>query len=116
MLAPKWILLSRIGFFSFLLFVSFQVFPQNITVKGTVINSGDSTPLAGVSVTELKTKKGVAANDQGFFSFQTPTKNPVIMISRIGFQSTTIVRSPGSTSILSLEPNTSGMQDMVVVG
>ena len=92
-----------------------QVFSQNITVRGTVYNGSDSTPLSGVSVTELKTKKGAATNDKGEFSFQTATKNPVVMISRVGFQSTTVLWS-GSSLVVRLEPLPNTMQDIVVVG
>lgn len=116
MLLLKKNLRSVAGIISLLLLMSIQVYSQNITVRGTVINASDSTPLSGVSVTELKTKKGAATNDNGVFSFQTPTKNPVIMLSRIGFQNATIVWSGGSKVIISMEPISAALQDVVVVG
>ncbi|HNU16114.1 MAG TPA: TonB-dependent receptor plug domain-containing protein, partial [Chitinophagaceae bacterium] len=101
----------------FLLFLltGFQVFSQNIIIRGTVINASDSTPVVGASVTDLKTKKGVSTNDKGSFSFQTSTKDPIIMISRVDFQSTTVVWN-GEPVIVKLEPFTSTLQDVVVVG
>jgi TonB-dependent starch-binding outer membrane protein SusC len=116
MLAFKKRLPAIPGLLFILFFLSgFQVFSQNITVRGTVINASDSTPVAGASVTDLKTKKGVSTNDKGSFSFQTSTKNPVIMISRVDFQSTTVVWT-GEPVIVKLEPTSSTLQDVVVVG
>jgi TonB-linked SusC/RagA family outer membrane protein len=116
MLALKRFNLISPGLLAFLLFIGIPAFSQNITVKGTIINAADSTPLSGVSVTELKTKKGVATNDKGVFSFQTPTKNPVIMITRVGFQSTTVMWTGASDFVVRLEPASSTLDDVVVVG
>jgi TonB-linked SusC/RagA family outer membrane protein len=116
MLLLKRKLLAIAGFISFMLLLSIQANSQNTTIKGTVMNAADSTPLSGVSVTDMKTKKGSATNNNGVFSFQTATKNPVIMLSRIGFQNTTVVWSGGSNVIVMMQPSNTTLEDVVVVG
>ncbi|MFY7899625.1 MAG: SusC/RagA family TonB-linked outer membrane protein [Chitinophagaceae bacterium] len=99
---------------TFFLFSS-AIFSQNTTIKATVVNSADSTPLFGISVVELKTKKGTSTNDKGVFTLQTPNKNPVLQIFGVGFQTATVIWN-SSIKVIKLEPIVSNLEDVVVVG
>ncbi len=94
---------------------SSAIFSQNITIKATIVNGADSTPLFGISVVELKTKKATATNDKGVFTLQTPNKNPVLQISGVGFQTATVVWN-NTIKVIKLEQAVSTLEDVVVVG
>lgn len=57
---------------------------QEITVRGTVIGSGDEEPLIGASIVSEETKRGVAADIDGNFEIRVP-EGSTLIVSYIGY-------------------------------
>jgi TonB-dependent starch-binding outer membrane protein SusC len=109
-------LLSRRSIFSLLLLVSLQAVSQTVTVNGTVVNAGDNSPLAGVSVIEQGSAKGTSTSKKGTFTLAVSSAKPVLVFSSVGFQSFTLNWDGISAIAVKLEPTSSTLQDVVVVG
>lgn len=116
MLLPKRNLHQRIGLLVFLLFITVSTFSQSTTVRGTVVNASDNTPLAGVSVAELGVTKGTTTNEKGEFILTTSKAKPVLVFSYVGFQNYTVTWDAAVNSKILMEPAASTLQDVVVVG
>ncbi|WP_420602248.1 SusC/RagA family TonB-linked outer membrane protein [Flagellimonas sp.] len=101
----------------FLLSLAFcgSLFGQNIQVTGNVTDVETGMPIPGASVIEQGTTNGVAADFDGNYEITVPP-NASLVISSIGFLSQTISLN-GQTSInVSLSPDVSQLDEVVVVG
>lgn len=88
---------------------------QPVTVSG-MVKSTDGTPLPGASVVE----KGFPANavmtdPNGNFSLRVMRENNVLLISYIGFETSTIKAGTGKLQI-ALKPSQKALNDVVVIG
>ncbi len=113
---PKVKLLPLTSLFFLLLLMSFQTFSQTVTVKGTVVNAGDNTPLSGVSIVEQSTNKGTASDSRGAFSLNVTSAKSILVFSSVGFQSYTLNWDGTANLVVKLEAAVSALQDVVVVG
>jgi TonB-dependent starch-binding outer membrane protein SusC len=104
------------GLLCLLLLISFTTFSQDVTVKGTVTNAADNKPVAGVSVTVQGSAKGTQTDKNGLFSLSVPVKKPVLTFSIVGFVTSTLKWDGLAGMDIKLEPATSALQDVVVVG
>ncbi|MBP6687765.1 MAG: SusC/RagA family TonB-linked outer membrane protein, partial [Lacibacter sp.] len=96
--------------------MSLQSFSQTKTVSGTVVNAGDDTPVAGVSVVQQGSAKGTSTDQKGFFSLSVSGANPVLVFSSVGFKTYTQTWDGASVVAIRLEPEVAALQDVVVVG
>ena len=86
--------------------------PINVTGK---VKDENGKPLAGVSVSIVGGKGGVSTDEGGNFSISVP-ENAVLSFSYVGYKTVT-VPVKGKTSIeITLNPNVSSMNDVVVIG
>lgn len=90
---------------------------QNLKVSGKVLSGDDNMPLKGV-VVSLKAKGktvAVQTNEQGVFSIDA-LKGDLLTISYVGYISTEMKVGSGNSYTISLKPDVSKLNEVVVVG
>lgn len=107
---------AHLGLFCLFLLLGLQSFSQSTTVSGTVINAGDNTPVAGVSVVQKGSAKGTSTDQNGSFKLTVSGNKPVLLFSHVGFQTYTLNWDGSTTLAIKLEAAVSELQDVVVVG
>jgi TonB-linked SusC/RagA family outer membrane protein len=86
-----------------------------ITIKGQVTDNNNQ-PLPGVTI-RLKGDKALAIADaDGKFSIDVPDNNAVLVFSFVGFVKKELQVTPGSTMLVKLEMDKSGLNEVVVLG
>jgi len=94
---------------------SILTFGQEITVSGTVTDE-TKTPIPGVSVTIKGTQKSTTTDFNGHYSIQAQ-KGKILVFSFIGYNTyEKIVKENAKIINVSLSPNTSSLEEIVVVG
>src|SRR5690606_16807046 len=88
---------------------------QALTVSGKVTDAAGQ-PLAGVSIKEKGTGKGVSTKEDGSFKIVVADENAVLQVSYIGFEGQEIsVKGQRFINIV-LQETAQGLQEVVVVG
>jgi TonB-linked SusC/RagA family outer membrane protein len=115
MMNQKRLLLWMLGFLS-LVFYSTTSWAQDvITVKGSVIDKVQKSPLAGVTVKQVGGKgQTIAADANGNFEITVP-QNSRLTITMTGYQSTTVLVTSRQLNI-EMEMAAKELEDLVVVG
>lgn len=90
-------------------------YSQNKTVTGTVTDEKGS-PLSGASVTIKGQKNGSITNNAGEFSINVPSSKTVLVISFIGYENKEIPVNGANTFSVSLQPERTVLNDVVVIG
>lgn len=88
---------------------------QTKTITGKVVSAADNSPITGATVAISGTTKGTATNFDGEFSLEV-SPNDVIRISFIGFKMQEITVGSQTTINVKLEVETTGLDEVVVVG
>lgn len=92
-----------------------QTTSQNITVKGKVVDSEDSSPIPGVSLVNAITKKVLGqTNDQGDFSI-TIAKGTIVNFSMIGYNTNGNTFSVAASNVIIKLKSSASTLDAVVV-
>ena len=112
--------MGRLRQFFLLLFFSCYamttVYAQDpITVSGTVVDE-NGVPLPYVTVSVAGTTNGTATNEQGEYSIRISEPNPVLVFSYIGYQTQEIPVNGNTNIDVSLQPDMSNLDEIVVVG
>jgi len=95
--------------------LSFSAFAQSVKlVRGKVINKQSGSPIGGASVTNVTTKKTTSTSNNGTFEIQAEDKS-VLLISYVGFINQSIVVGNQSNLVISLEEDSSTLDEVVVV-
>jgi TonB-linked SusC/RagA family outer membrane protein len=106
---------KKITFLFFLLLTGISIaFAQNITVKGTVSDK-TGAGLAGVTVAVKGTTIGTQTDGNGHYSINAPA-NGTMAFSFIGYTSKEVVIANKSVINETLEDNTTGLNEVVVIG
>lgn len=100
----------------FLFAISVVTYAQNRTVTGVVYDTSQQ-PLIGVAVIEDGTTKGVMTNDDGSFTLNVPSKDVVLNVSSLGYE-TKLINVPANQSKVTviLKEDTMMLEETVVVG
>ncbi|HYH15657.1 MAG TPA: carboxypeptidase-like regulatory domain-containing protein, partial [Flavisolibacter sp.] len=86
------------------------------TITGTVVDAANN-PLVGVSVQVLNTNIGTTTDANGRFSLTVPNNTGTLQFSSVGFQTQTInLSEAGSQVTMTLRPDESNLQEVVVTG
>ena len=90
--------------------------PPQSTVTGTIISSEDNIPIPGANVVVKGTTNGVSTDFDGNFSIDISSNNAILEITYIGFVTKDI--PVGNTTVfnITLEPDVSQLDEVVVVG
>lgn len=91
-----------------------SVYAQNITVKGKV-NDNTGSALPGVTIKVKGSQAGTVTDVNGNFSISAP-QGGTLNFSYIGFTSKDVVIAGQSSISVVLETNTTGLDEVVVVG
>lgn len=98
-----------------LLLLPFSVLAQS-TLNGTVSEKTSGLPLPGVNVTVEGTQNGSATDFDGKFKLSNVKKGDKIVFSYIGFKDFSIVYNAQSEIAVSLEEDSSELDEVVVIG
>ena len=98
-----------------LLFISVQVYAQDVKVSGTVIAEADKFPIIGANIVVKGTTIGTVTDIDGNFSLDVP-QNSTIAISYIGCETQEIKITGAKTLNIVLKDNAIGLDDVVVIG
>ena len=107
---------QKVFLFASLMLSSFFVHAQNATtITGTVTDTS-GVMILGVTVTTDHSRKSVVTQEGGTFTIPITTADKKLTFSSVGMKSVTMPIN-GQTSIdVSLEPDNSGLTEVVVVG
>lgn len=99
-----------------LLFLGAQlVNAQNKTLTGTVISSEDNQPLPGVNVVVKGTTQGTITDFDGKFTLNVSADAEALVFSFMGMQTQEVPIGTTTTFNITLEPESIGMDEVVVV-
>ncbi|MEP4946177.1 MAG: SusC/RagA family TonB-linked outer membrane protein [Flavobacteriaceae bacterium] len=89
---------------------------QDRTITGTIISSDDSSPLPGVNVIVKGTTNGTVTDFDGNYSITVSSSNSILEFSSIGFATQEIAVGANSTIDVSMAPDLTNLDEVVVVG
>ena len=98
------------------LFMSFQLFGQQRTVTGTVVDAIDNSGMIGVTVIERGTSNGTVTDLDGRFSIRLTSLDPVLVFSSIGYRTLEIAVGDQTTLNVTMNEDTELLEELVVVG
>ena len=94
-----------------------QVVMAQKTITGKVIGNSDHQPIIGATVQLKGESTGTATNAQGAFSLTIPGNgNEILEVSSIGFQTQDVAVKDQSSITITLQSNTSTLNELVVTG
>ena len=88
---------------------------QNGTVRGTIVDASDGSPLPGATVLVKGTTNGTVTDMNGKFSIQVKG-NAVLVFSYVGYQTQEMSVKPNSTVNVKLKPSAASLNELVVIG
>ncbi|MDH7462743.1 TonB-dependent receptor [Chitinophagaceae bacterium 26-R-25] len=88
---------------------------QSKTVTGTITDE-KGAPLAGATVKEKGSSSGTNTNATGLFSLTVPSSATTLVITYIGYDQQEISIKNKTAVAISLQPNKSSLNEVVVVG
>ncbi len=91
-----------------------QIFAQDRTIRGKVMDATDSTPIPGVSVTVKGTTKGTTTDAYGMYQLSLPAESKTLVFSFIGF--VPLEETIGSRSMIDvqLKSDVSSLEEVVI--
>lgn len=96
--------------------VSLNLYAQQITVKGTIIDSKTSIPLAGATV-KIKNGTASAVTDvNGTFTIVAPSSESILSITYVGYKVYETKVGQGADIKIALESTSADLNEVVVVG
>jgi TonB-linked SusC/RagA family outer membrane protein len=90
-----------------------QVAP--ISIDGKVIDE-KNLPLPGVTVKVKNTQTAVVTNANGIYKISVPDKNSILVFSMIGYESKELSVQSNTIINISLVPQNTGLNEVVVIG
>ena len=88
---------------------------QNITVKGTVTDAADNSPLIGAGVQVKGSAQGVSTDVDGNFEI-TCSANATLVVSYVGYETIEVAVNNKSVVNVQLKSDSQLLEDVVVVG
>jgi TonB-linked SusC/RagA family outer membrane protein len=112
---PVWLLPAIACIFS--LFISVQSKAQSAegSLTGTVADSANAQPLAGVSVVIKGTKQGTSTDEKGRFSLDISGNQALLEISFVGYRSKEVLARKGQPIRIQLALSADTTGDVIVV-
>lgn len=99
----------------FLLMLPFGILAQS-TLKGTVLDGTNSSPLPGANVIVEGTSNGTTTDFDGKFTISNVKSGDVITISYVGFKDQKITFNNQDNIIITLQEDSQELKDVVVIG
>ena len=98
------------------LLVSAVAFSQPVTVRGNVTDASNGEGIPGANVVVKGTTTGTITNADGDFTLNVPSVNATLVVTFIGYAAQEIPLSGRSTVSVSLEPETTQLDEIIAVG
>lgn len=109
--------MKKFLFYAFISLCSLQVFAQERTITGTVIDAADGTTLPGVNVfVQGNTLRGVSTDFDGKYSIDVPAEGAYLEFSFVGYANQVFLADDLSTLDVSMEQAASQLDEIVVIG
>ncbi|MGQ1911111.1 SusC/RagA family TonB-linked outer membrane protein [Marinifilum sp. RC60d5] len=108
-------ILSLLMMFCCLLMVTLQAKAQSQNVNG-VVSDASGVSIPGVSVVEKGTQNGTVTNIDGEFNIQVSSESAIVVFSFVGYKTLEIPVTNQSSLTVTLEEETLGLEEVVVVG
>lgn len=89
---------------------------QDRTITGTITSSDDNSPLPGVNVIVKGTTNGTVTDFDGNYAITVSSSDSILEFSSIGFSTQEIAVGGNSTINVSLDPDLTNLDEVVVVG
>ena len=89
---------------------------QQRKITGKIISSEDSMGLPGANVLIKGTTQGATADFDGTFTIMVSEKKPVLVFNFIGFKSKEVTIDNQTTVNVTLLPDVSALNEVIVVG
>lgn len=89
---------------------------QEVRVTGTVTDASTGQPMAGVNILVKGTTIGAISDDQGKYSISASSRTATLSFSFIGYVTVEVALEGKTTVDVSLKPETTGLDEVVVVG
>ena len=88
---------------------------QDVVVNGKVTDRSTGQPLAGVTIQVKGSNGGTSTDNNGNYSIEVPD-DAILVISSVGYDNVEIPVNGKTTINISLQPSTTGLNEVVVVG
>jgi hypothetical protein len=85
------------------------------SVRGTVINSTNKTPMAGVSVLAKGSKTNVVTGNDGRYSISVAANTPALVFQFVGYKTQEVAIGGRGTINIELEETATALNDVMVV-
>lgn len=89
---------------------------QAVVVTGKVVSADDNESLPGVNIAIKGTNSGTVTDVNGDYSLEVPSRESVLVFSFVGFVNHEVKVNDQSRINVSLEPDMTALQEVVVVG
>ncbi|MDR0712743.1 MAG: TonB-dependent receptor [Bacteroidales bacterium] len=93
-----------------------NLFAQSFTVKGRVISTEDRNGMPGVTVLIQNTMTGAVTDNNGYYTVNVSSGNAVLHFSAVGFVSLEVPVNNRTEINVSLEPDVTTLEEVIVVG
>lgn len=93
-----------------------EIIIQGTTINGRVISSEDNEGLPGVNVIVKGTSQGTVTDVAGNYSLEVPGEESILVFSSVGFTKEEVVVGNQSTIDLTLTPDLTALDEIVVIG
>ncbi|HSI69186.1 MAG TPA: TonB-dependent receptor [Gillisia sp.] len=93
-----------------------QALAQEVSVSGVVTDSESGDPLIGVTVSILGTSTGTISDFDGNYTIKVPNGESELVFSYVGYLPATFMVGSQSQLNVSLQPDVSSLEEVVVVG
>jgi TonB-linked SusC/RagA family outer membrane protein len=89
---------------------------QGISVSGKVVSGENNETLPGVTVIIKGTSQGTVTDLNGDFRIEVPSRESVLVFSSVGFVQQEVIVGERTSFNVTLEPDITALQEIVVVG
>ena len=104
------------SFFVALIFCSLQIFAQERTITGTILDASTGEPMPGVNIMIEGTTVGTISDIDGGYSIKVPDASAVLVFSFISYEPQSIVVEDKTVIDVSLEVSAEELDELIVVG
>lgn len=87
---------------------------QTAIIKGKVFDAETKEPLSGVTISETDSTNKTSSAENGAFLLNTTSKTPELLVSFVGYNTSTINVADGQPLSIALQQKTEGLETVVI--
>lgn len=108
-------LLKTVAFFTLLLIVNF-VSAQGRVITGKIIDSKESTPMSGATISAKGSREAVQSKSDGSFTITIPSNVTTLVISSVGYETQEVSVAGTSVADVKLVATNTALNEVIVIG